>query len=156
MRENDICATVHYICVCSLTCSVDHTLGCCCCGSKNVRCAASSGCSTRGGRAHRVDWQAARRRLFDWNHNAPAGDETQRHQTNLHTQDSLLNTLQRYLGSLCWSVPAGCENTWEDSSTADFSRYWDESITCVSMITVYLCLYNNTMFYPKMTKCMSK
>lgn len=41
--------------VLSLTCGVDHALGCCCRSSKDVRGAAGSGCSARGGCAHRVD-----------------------------------------------------------------------------------------------------
>lgn len=78
--RQDTCLKVLYVGVFSLTCSVDHALGCCCRSGKNVWCAASSGCSTRSGRAHRVDWQAARRRLFDRNHNAPVTNETRGHQ----------------------------------------------------------------------------
>lgn len=62
-----------------LTCSVNHALGCCRRSSKNVWCAASSGWSTGGGCTNRIDWQAARWRLFDWNHNTPVRKETQGH-----------------------------------------------------------------------------
>lgn len=133
-----------HICVLSLTCSVDHALGCCCRSGENVGCAASSGCSTSGGGAHSVDWQATRWWLFNWNHNTPVRDETQRHEINLHTQYSLLNAPQWYLGSACWSVPAVCKNIWEDEHRIEFSRYLDDSAEHASMFTVGLCQYNNT------------
>lgn len=56
------------------TCGVDHALGCRCGSSENVGRAAGRGRPAGGGRTHRVDGQAARRRLFHRNHNAPGKD----------------------------------------------------------------------------------
>lgn len=95
-----MCWEVHHIWVLSLTCSVDHALGCCCRSRKDVGCAASSGGSTSGGCAHRVDWQAARWRLFDWNHDTPVRDETKSPQTNLHTHNILYHVLLSDISAL--------------------------------------------------------
>lgn len=59
----------------SLTCSVYHALGCRCRSGENVGRAAGGGRSASGGCAHRVDWQAAGWRLFDWDHHTPVRDE---------------------------------------------------------------------------------
>lgn len=70
-EEEDAYLTVPDIDAFPLTCSVDHALGCRRRSSENVRGAAGSGRAAGGGRAHRIDGQAAGRRLFNWNHNTP-------------------------------------------------------------------------------------
>lgn len=94
----------------SLTCSVDHALGCCRRSGKNVWCAASSGCSASGGRAHCIDWQAARRGLFDGNHNAPVTNETEEYQSICKHKTS--NRPQ-------WDS-ASTQNNWEHTKTSFF------------------------------------
>lgn len=132
--RQDTCLKVLNVGVFSLTCSVDHALGCCCRSGKNVWCAASSGCSTRSGRAHRVDWQAARRRLFDRNHNAPVTNETQGHQPACEHKIPY----QMLLGDIL-AVCAG-ESPPHDGCTGTV----DESIVWASIFTVGLRHYNRT------------